>query len=52
MRNRNPKIVEILDEKKLKFKCKICGQVWWPGILPGGRLAHKSWQCPKCNNEM
>jgi len=43
LKNRNPKMVEILDERDLVFKCKICGQVW----LPGSKLNLKSWQCPK-----
>lgn len=48
MRNSNPKIVEILDDRNLKFKCKVCGQVWWPNIKPdsGGRLYRGAWQCP------
>jgi len=46
MRNRNPKIVKILDERNLKFKCKVCGQIWYPTIKLGGRLARNSWQCP------
>ena len=47
MRNRNPGIVIITDDKDLKFECKICGQIWSPGILTGGRLARGSWQCPQ-----
>jgi len=46
MKNRNFKIVEILDEKELRVKCKVCGQVWIPGSLTGGRIARNSWQCP------
>ena len=41
MRNRNPKIVEILNERDLQFKCKKCGQVWFP------KSKRISWQCPK-----
>ena len=46
MRNRNPEIVEILDEHTLRFKCKKCGQQWSPNLLPGGRLVRGGWQCP------
>ena len=28
MRNMNPKIVEIIDFPRLKFKYNICGQAW------------------------
>jgi hypothetical protein len=47
MKNRNPEIVEITNERNLTFECKVCGQVWSPGILTGGLLARGSWQCPK-----
>ncbi len=52
MRNMNPKIVEILHDGSAgpgaKFRCKVCGQVWWPNIRPdsGGRFYRGSWQCP------
>lgn len=46
MKNENPKMVEILNERTLEFKCKICGRKWFPSILSGGRLARGSWQCP------
>ena len=46
MKNRNPKIVEIIDKKELRVKCKICGQVWIPGILSGDHMARNSWKCP------
>jgi hypothetical protein len=45
MKNRNPKIVEIIDEKELRVKCKVCGQVWIPGRLPDDRITQNSWQC-------
>lgn len=47
MKNRNPEIVIILDERTLEFKCKVCGRKWFPSILSGGRLDKSSWQCPK-----
>lgn len=47
MKNRNPDIVIITDDKDLKFECKICGEVWKPTILTGGRLAWEAWQCPQ-----
>ena len=40
MRNSNPKLVEILDNRNLKFKCRVCGQIWYPDSK---RI---SWQCP------
>ncbi len=46
MKNRNPKIVEILNKEDSFFKCKICGQVWYAHTLRGGRWAPGSWQCP------
>lgn len=47
MRNSNPKIVEILDETRLNFRCKECGQLWSPNIPEGGhKLPKGSWQCP------
>ncbi|MBA7490762.1 hypothetical protein ES702_01305 [subsurface metagenome] len=48
MRNQNPKIVEILDEHNLRFRCKKCGQVWSPIIKPdsGGKFYRGGWQCP------
>jgi len=38
MRNSNPKIVEIIDERRPVFKCKNCGQTWRPSVNPGGRF--------------
>ncbi len=46
MRNRNPSMVEIiwsLDKTNFKFKCKVCGQIWWR--YPGSERL--GWQCPK-----
>jgi predicted nucleotidyltransferase len=40
MKNRNPKIVEIIDDIDLVFKCKKCGQIWYPD---SNKI---SWQCP------
>jgi len=48
MKNMNPKIVQILDDRKPKFKCRKCKLIWFPSIIPGsdGRLFPRSWQCP------
>ena len=46
MRNRNPKVVEIIDEYSYIFKCKKCGRVWIPNILEGRRIARGGWHCP------
>lgn len=46
MKNGNPKMVEILNERGLIFKCKRCGQVWYPNHTPEGRLRWGAWQCP------
>jgi len=49
MKNRNPKIVEIVwNESKTEFKlkCRKCGQVWLPSLKPDGRFARGNWQCP------
>jgi len=46
MRNRNPEIVEILEEDPPSFQCRKCGQRWTPSITPKGRFAGGSWQCP------
>jgi len=54
MKNMNPKMVEILNEETLEFRCnnKKCGRKWFPSILSGGRLARGSWQCPEgCRSE-
>ena len=52
MKNRNTEVVEILDFPHLKFKCKVCGQVWSPTIKSGGRLSRKGWRCPNgCKSE-
>ena len=40
MKNRNPKMVKILNDRDLQFKCKVCGQVWFP------ESKRISWQCP------
>jgi len=47
IRNRNPEIVEILDKRPLKFRCRKCGQVWWPSIEPGRKIHPSAWQCPR-----
>ena len=44
MRNRNPKMVEIIwnDSKtNFKFKCRVCKRDWWP------KWTRLSWQCPR-----
>lgn len=46
MRNSNPKIVEILDEYKPLFRCKVCGVRWSPNIKTGGGFYPGAWQCP------
>jgi hypothetical protein len=48
MRNRNPKVVEILDDVRPLLACKHCGQVWAPNIRPlsGGLFYRGAWQCP------
>ena len=58
MYNLNPEMVEMIllskDNISYKFKCKVCGQVWWPNIKPkkAGELFGTSdyyqsaWQCP------
>ena len=41
----NPKIVEIVNEHNPIFKCKKCGQEWYPSIKPlsGGKFYRGSW---------
>ena len=46
MENRNPEIVEIIDEEKPIFKCKICGAIWEPE-MGSGKLRYSYWQCPE-----
>lgn len=46
MRNQNPKNVEILNDKNLKFRCKHCGEIWFPKRLPNRKLKRGSWNCP------
>jgi hypothetical protein len=46
IRNRNPKIVEIVDHERLIFNCKKCGQGWQPMLQAGGTLRRGAWQCP------
>jgi len=57
MRNMNQELVEIVDEyggpkdDKPIFKCKMCGEIWRPKIIPfsGGKLYWGAWECPnKC----
>ena len=42
--NKNPKLIRILDKDSLKFQCKICSQIWFARILPGGEI---KWECPQ-----
>ncbi|MCJ7813063.1 hypothetical protein MUP95_07090 [bacterium] len=47
--NKNPYIVEILSNDPVKFRCKICGQIWYPEWSPSSKnteLPFESWQCP------
>jgi len=30
--------VRIVDKNKVHLKCEICGSVWSPNLLSGGRL--------------
>ena len=48
MRNRNPKIVEIVSDYGPNFCCKNCGVEWIPMIKPGtgGLFYRNGWQCP------
>lgn len=61
MYNENPKMVEmiLLSRRNIsyKFKCKVCGTVWFPGIKPKkkseisgtGDYYRSAWKCPnKC----
>jgi hypothetical protein len=49
LRNRNPKIVEIVDSdpEHLMFSCKKCGQRWQPMYAARGKFYRGTWQCPK-----
>ncbi len=41
--------VAIAQADPLQFRCNTCGTVWTPEVRRG-RLAHRSWQCPRgCN---
>ncbi|MBN2028743.1 hypothetical protein JW824_00720 [bacterium] len=47
--NKNPDIVEILSNDPVKFRCKICGQIWYPEWSPSStrtELPLECWQCP------
>jgi len=47
MKNSNPKMVKILNERTSKFQCRVCGKVWWANINPDtGKFYRGSWQCP------
>ncbi len=58
MKNKNPKMVEIIEEAVLLFNCKICGKTWhptskyYPFFFAGYTVDKKFWQCPNgCKNE-
>ena len=46
LKNRNPKMVEILNDKKATFKCKVCNQIWEPILRSEGRISKGGWHCP------
>jgi len=58
MYNENPEMVEMIllskDNISYKFKCKVCGTVWFPGIKPKkagelfgtGDYYRSAWKCP------
>lgn len=48
MRNRSPKMVEIVRDYPAIFRCKVCGGTWGPSIRPDsdGNFYRGSWQCP------
>lgn len=46
MKNKNPEVVEIIDEREGTFKCKICSQIWFPMKKSDSKIAKSSWQCP------
>ncbi len=42
--------VSIAGTSPLQFRCERCGTVWIPEVRASGRLAHRSWRCPRgCN---
>ena len=43
--------VELINQHTAHLKCMICGQVWSPNLLEGGKLPKGYWQCPNgCNS--
>lgn len=45
--------VELIDERRLHYRCKVCGTVWSPNRLPRGGLPRGYWQCPRgCTEEV
>lgn len=43
---RVPKGVKVIDDRNLRLMCEVCGQVFAPNILPGGRLRRHAKECP------
>lgn len=42
--------IESIDENRLIYRCKECGQIWSPNIQTGGRIPRGWWRCPNgCN---
>jgi len=42
LKNRNPKMVEILNTEYIGFKCRVCGQIWHKPPL----TKRFNWKCP------
>lgn len=46
--------VKIIDnERSIRLECAVCGCVWSPNLLEGGRLPRGYWKCPEgCNKDV
>ena len=45
--------IELVDENKIWFRCKVDGKVWSPDIQTGGKLKRGWWRCPNgCNSHI
>jgi len=46
--------VECIDDERVWFRCKQCGQKWSPNLQPGGgKLSRGWWRCPNgCNGHI
>jgi hypothetical protein len=43
--------VEIIDRNRKRLRCMNCGHIWWPCLVPGGRLPKRYWRCENgCNS--